>query len=107
MMSAMPNSPSLRIVPKNLLFSAQEALSESAVHEGHVTESNLRDLCTLITLSVLYDEIETLGSANELDKFNKPDIARGYDAIRAMTGLCITVGPTPCEFDDVLTKAIT
>src|SRR5262249_54090396 len=77
-----------------------------AVQEGHVTESNLRDLRTLITLSVFFDEIDTLGNANELDKSNKPDIAKGYDAIREMTGLSIKVGLTADEFDDVLAKAV-
>lgn len=105
-MGAIANSSSLRIVPKNLLFSAQQALSESAVREQRVTESNLRDLCTLITLSVLYDQIETLGNTKELDTSSKPHIAVGYDAIRDMTGLCITVGPKLSEFDAVLDKAI-
>jgi hypothetical protein len=89
-MAATPNS---RIVPKNLLVSATRATSDKAVHEGTVRKSNVRDLCTLIDLAVLYDEVETLGSRHELDKNHKEHIAPEYASLKANTGLTIKVGP--------------
>jgi hypothetical protein len=105
-MWSMPNTSSARVVPKNLFLSAQRALSEPAIHLKSVTQSNIRDLCTLITLSVLYDAVETLGSKTELDTNNKPYIAQEYQSIRDFTGLEITIGPSPSEFEETLRQSI-
>lgn len=102
----MSNSSCTRVVPKNLFLSAQRALSEQTIRSAGVTHSNIRDLCTLITLSVLYDDVETLGSKAELSKDSKPNIAPEYEKIRDLTGLQIKVGPTPAEFDETLKESI-
>ena len=98
----MPD-PCPRVVPKNLFLSAQAALSEEAIQKKRVTESNLADLCTLITLSMLYERVETLGSREELDKWNKPNLVEGYDSIRELTGL--EVSPQ-VDFEDVLRHSL-
>jgi len=95
-----------RIVPKNLLLSAQRALSDPAIHAQTVTESNIRDLCTLINLSVLYDDIETLGNKAEIDETYKPHIAPEYQTIRDLTGLNISVGPSPEQFEETLRQSM-
>lgn len=102
----MQAPPGVRVVPKNLFLSAQRALSDNAVHAKSVTKSNLRDLCTLLSLSVLYDEVETLGNKGEFDEGSKPYIAPEYKSIQELTGLKIRVGPSPEEFDSVLRKSI-
>jgi hypothetical protein len=98
--------PCVRIVPKNLFLSAQRALSEEVIRAGQVRESNLRDLCTLIDLSVLYDGIETLGSGVELRKEQKPHISSEYENIRTLTGLTIAVGPAGPDFENVLRESL-
>lgn len=50
--ASVPDVPCNRIVPKNLFLSAQRR-SQHVVHAGEVRESNIRDLPTLINLSVL------------------------------------------------------
>ena len=97
---------SSRIVPKNLFLSAQRGLSEEAVRAGAVTHSNIRDLCTLITLSMLYDEIETLGNKAELEEDCKPYIAAEYQSICDLTGLKINVGPAQHELNEVLKESV-
>lgn len=92
-----------RVIPKNLLLSAQQALDAPA--DG-VTDSNLRDLCTLITISVLYDDVETLGSVAELHEDQKPYISPQYQSILERTGLRICVGPTYDDFQSVLNNSV-
>jgi hypothetical protein len=104
-MQSMPQ-PCPRIVPKNLFLSAQRALSDETIRAQKVTVSNLSDLCTLISLSMLYDNIETLGSQRELDPDYKPHIAPEYDRLRQLTGLEISVGPRPSELDDVVNQSV-
>jgi hypothetical protein len=105
--ASVPDAPCIRIVPKNLFLSAQRALSEEVVHAGKVRESNIRDLCTLIDLSVLYEGIETLGSDIELREEQKPHISPEYENIRRLTGLTIKVGPAGSEFENVLRHSLT
>jgi len=102
----MPSSPCSRVVPKNLFLSAQRALSEEAIQNNKVTKSNLRDLCTLLSLSVLYDKLETLGNKRELDDRNKPYIATEYKWLQQFTGLTVETGPPDKEFENVLTESI-
>src|SRR5215831_15878454 len=99
-MTPMPNRLR-RVVPKNLFLSALTAL-DGPTEKGKTAESNIRDLCTLITLSMLYDELETLGHKDELDGHSKPHIAEGYARIRELTGLDIVIGPEPEEADSII-----
>jgi hypothetical protein len=101
----MTPAPNSRIVPKNLLVSATHALSDEAVFSSTVRESNVRDLCTLIDLAILYDEIETLGHVAELNANSKPDIAKQYDCIHQLTGLKIAVGPSAELFNKTLAES--
>jgi hypothetical protein len=94
----MPH-PCPRVVPKNLFLSAQAALSEEAIQKKRVTKSNLADLCTLVTLSMLYDRVETLGTREELDQWNKPNLVEGYENIRELAGF--EVSPQ-VDFEEVL-----
>ena len=71
-----------------------------------MTDSNLRDLCTLVTISVLYDDVETLGSDAELHEGQKPYISPQYQSIHERTGLRISVGPTYDDFQSVLTDSV-
>ena len=103
---SISSTPIARIIPKNLLISATRALDDKIVRKNDVRESNVRDLCTLITMSILYDTIETLGNERELRPSHKPRIAEEYAAVSSMTGLQIVAGPRPAEFAAVLDRAV-
>lgn len=102
----IPVMSSTRIVPKNLLISAQSALDESTIHANSVRKSNFLDLCSLISLSILYDKVETLGNRDELDSNKKRDIAHEYESLREFTGLDMEVGPHPSDFEIVLNRSV-
>jgi hypothetical protein len=101
----MPLSNATRIVSRNLLVSASQALADAIFDQNRITESNFRDLCTLINLSILYDGVEVLGSHYHLDRQNKPMVAEGYESIEQLTGLSVDAGPKPEELDAVVLEA--
>jgi hypothetical protein len=93
-------------VPKNLLVSALQARDAEAIERNRVRQSNVRDLCTLITLSVLYDTLETLGHKSELNPDRKPHLAEKYQAFVDELGLTVVPGPRQDEFKSVLDEAV-
>lgn len=101
----MPLSNATRIVSRNLLVSASHALADPVFDQNSITESNFRDLCTLINMAVLYDGLEVLGSQFHLDRRNKPDVAEEYESIAQLTGLRVDAGPKPEELDAVVLEA--
>lgn len=60
-------------------------MSERAIHAKSVTEGNIKDLCTLITLSNFMMTFETLGNKGEVDGNEKPYIAPECQSIRNLT----------------------
>jgi hypothetical protein len=93
-----------RIVPKNLLASAMHAVGEENYSGDPISLSNIRDLATLVNLAVLYDEIETIGNMDELNRSYKPHLAEGYQAIQNV-GLRVVIGPKEQDLGHVLSAA--
>jgi hypothetical protein len=82
----MNYSFSTRLVTRNLLVSATNYLRDQAM-----TVSNFHDLCTLINLAILNDDLITIGNQSEVKDTHKPYIAAAYEKVKDLTGIKIKV----------------